>query len=477
MFIFRFDKAQYSADEEVVLSCPENCGPTDVRLYMLANEIRAVYEKKGDRLILHGLGPGNYGIEISCGGEKWEGAFDIAGDGMRVVRYGFLSDFSAEDAGEEDVEWMKDLHINAVQFYDWMYRHDDLVAAKEEYDDPLGRKMSLAVIAGKIKACKERGIRPFAYGAIYAATKDTFLKHPEWGMYTLDKAPMIFADWLYFMNISPDCGWTAHILEEFRKAIEFGFEGIHMDTYGFPKQVWSHDGREVALEAEFPKMIGAAAGIVRKEDPKAGVIFNAVNNWPVETVAGEAQDAVYIEVWPPNDTYYDLYLLIREAKLLSGKNVILAAYMKPFLDGNTAGAKAAWRLGWAAISAAGGTQLVLGEYKGVLRDSYYVNYACLEEDIEAKMRKYSDFQVRYADLLYNDKGMDITRTSACGINEDIRFDAGEHRVSDNAESGTIWTIIRDSGSRITINLINLTGNNNRWNEAKAEPQELAAGSR
>ena len=81
-----------------------------------------------------------------------------------------------------------------------------------------------------------------------------------------------------------------------------------------------------------------------------GVIFNAVNNWPTETVAAAAQDAVYIEVWPPHDTYFDLYRLIREARLLSHRNVILAAYLKAFQGEDMDAAERSFRLAWAVIS-------------------------------------------------------------------------------------------------------------------------------
>ncbi|MCR5279851.1 MAG: glycoside hydrolase family 66 protein [Lachnospiraceae bacterium] len=473
MFEFSFTKAQYLQGEDVVMRCRGNCENIDVKLFKLADEIEADSIIEKESVIIRGLDAGNYGILISQNGETWEGAFDVVTDARTIVRYGFLSDFSAADAGTDDVEWMKDHHINAVQFYDWMYRHDDLISEDDEYEDPLGRKMSLPVILEKVNACKAAGIRPFAYGAVYAATKDTFSKHPEWGMYTLDKEPMVFADWLHFMNISPESGWTKHILDEYRKAIEFGFEGIHMDTYGFPKQVWDSQGKRIELEEEFPKLIRTAADIVKEADNKAGVIFNAVNNWPVESVAGEDQDSVYIEVWPPNDTYYDLYLLIREAKLLSKKNVILAAYLKPFLEENIKKAMSSWRLAWAVIGAAGGTQLVLGENRGILRDSYYVNYAVADERYDKTVRNYCDFLVRYADLLYNDQGKDITRTASGGINEDICFDAGHVRVSDNAESQTVWAIIRNSESRISVNLINLTGNSSDWNKPKNEPVEVS----
>lgn len=237
------------------------------------------------------------------------------------------------------MDWIRRLHFNAVQFYDWMYRHDMLLPPQERYLDPMGRETDLAAIRAKIAACKAAGIRPIAYGAVYAAAKELFAEHPEWAMYTMDGQAMTFAGWLYYMNIAPSCGWSEHILAEFRKAVAFGFSGIHMDTYGFPKQVWDAERRPVELTDALPKLIDRAAEAVRKEDSAAGVIFNAVNNWPMEAVAGTKQDAVYIEVWPPNDRYYDLYTLIREARLCSGKQVVLAAYLHPFQQADTDGAE------------------------------------------------------------------------------------------------------------------------------------------
>lgn len=421
-------------------------------------------------LVIEGLPLGGYGILITTDNGEWEGAFDIVVDHREVTRYGFLADFSSGDAGTNDVEWLKNLHLNAVQFYDWMYRHDRLLPPAQRYEDPMGRHMDLGVITEKIAKCKDYGMRPIAYGAVYAATKDTFEKHPEWGMYTMDGQPMTFANWLYYMNISDGNGWVAHILGEYKKAMKLGFSGIHMDTYGFPKRVWNKDGCAVDLANEFTGLINRAAEIVRIEDENGGVIFNAVNNWPMEAVAKSEQDSMYIEVWPPHDTYQDLYTLVRDARICSGKNVILAAYLKPFQFVDVASAERSFRLAWAVVCASGGTQLVLGEYKSLLKDSYYVNYAKLEQNFLPVVQKNCDFLVRYGDLLYNDKGTDISKTASGGINEDICFESENCNFSTDGKEDTVWTIIRESEKRVTFHLINLKGNNSLWNEGKQEPQ-------
>ena len=182
---------------------------------------------------------------------------------------------------------------------------------------------------------------------------------------------------------------------------------------------------------------------------------------------------MYIEVWPPHDTYFDLYRLIREARLLSHRNVILAAYLKAFQGEDMDAAERSFRLAWAVISASGGTQLVLGENRSLLRDSYYVNYARLRESFLPIVQRNCDFLVRYKDLLYNDPGMDIGKTASGGINEDVRFFSDACTFSTDGQADTVWTLLRESRDRLTLHLINLTGNNAMWNEGKREPTPAA----
>lgn len=293
--ICTFDKAQYLCGEDVRIDLPPELRGGEAQVTRLERPVPCRAHREGAALVLSGLGEGNYGVTIRHGELRWEGAFDVVPERRRVTRYGFLTDFAPDDAGEEDLRWMCALHLNAVQFYDWMYRHDKLLPDSELYSDPMGRPTSLAVIEGKIAACKKLGMRPFAYGAVYAATAATCEAHPDWAMYSMDGQPLVFASWLYFMNIAAGSPWSGHIVGQYLEAARFGFEGIHMDTYGLPKHVWDAEGRPVELAEEFPGLIARAAEAVRSERPEGGVIFNCVNNWPVTDVASAPQDAVYIE--------------------------------------------------------------------------------------------------------------------------------------------------------------------------------------
>jgi dextranase len=477
----RPDRAQYRIGEPIrLLLYPDSNFPTvtTVCVFRLQQEIACVWAQESGIITIESLEIGNYGVSVETEIGVFETAFDVAESAKSVIRYGFLSDFSPEDDDTADLDWLCRLHVNTVQFYDWMYRHDSLISPEDEYLDPIGRRSSLPVIRQKIEACRNRGMRAFAYGAVYAATKETALAHPDWATYSLDGEPMIFADWLNYMNIAPSNGWREHIIREFRSVVEtLGFSGIHLDTYGFPKRVYAQNGERVLFEDAFLPLINAAQDAVYSVDTENGVVFNAVNDWPTERIAQGKQDAQYIEVWPPHDTYHDLYWLINKAKRLAPeKSVVLAAYMKPFQNAaaleDVMKAEHAFRLANAVILASGGIQLVHGEQESLLCDSYYVNHAKMRPEFTDTLVRYADFLVRYAQLLYDDTGYDVSMTAFGGINDDVIAEAENVAFSADGRADTVWMILRESKTRLVLHLINLTGNDVLWNTPKSEPNPV-----
>jgi len=477
----RPDRAQYIIGEPVrLLLNPASSFPAieSVRLFSLQRELDCSWSRQGRTVLLGALEAGSYGVRIETKAGALETAFDVVASAKSVVRYGFLSDFAPEDGDTADLDWLCRLHINTVQFYDWMYRHDRLLSPEDEYREPIGRSSSLTVIRKKIEACRARGMRAFAYGAVYAATEETVQAHPDWAAYTLDGEPLVFADWLNYMNISPASGWSDYIVNEFRTVVEtLGFSGIHLDTYGFPKRIYDKSGAHVSFDEAFLPLINAAREAVCAVDENNGVTFNAVNDWPTERVAAGSQDALYIEVWPPHDTYRDLYQLIQKAKRLAPeKSVVLAAYIKPFQnaadEASVAGAEHAFRLANAVILASGGIQLVHGEEQSLLCDSYYAKHAKIRPEFADTVVCYADYLVRYAPLLYDDKGYDISMTASGGINDDVTAVADNASFSSDGRAGKVWTILRESRNRLTLHLINLTGNDALWNTPKNEPQTV-----
>ena len=169
-------------------------------------------------------------------------SFDIVSNWRKSTRYGFLADFHTRESGdEEDVKWLNKMHLNLVQFYDWMYKHDDLVSETSVYTDLMGRELNLDVVKEKVALCHQYGMKALAYGAVYAASKSFAELHPDWALYQSNGLVYDFINIFTIMNIAEQCPWHAHIIAEYKRAVErVDFDGIHLDTYGFPKTGISH---------------------------------------------------------------------------------------------------------------------------------------------------------------------------------------------------------------------------------------------
>jgi dextranase len=421
-----------------------------------------------------------YGLDATLYGRDGEalgqasGALDVLERWSQAPRYGFLSDFGPDQVAgmEARCRSLVRYHLNVVQFYDWMWRHYRLLPPEEEFTDALGRNLSLRTVRAGIRGVQTGGGAAMAYGAVYGAEPEYADRHTELRLYDEAGVPISLAELFYIMNIAPDSPWVDLMVAEFAEAVrELGFDGIHLDQYGFPKTAYTAVGKLVDLSLHFPALIDRARAAVVAERAGAGVIFNAVENWPIETVAATSQDAVYIEVWPPYVTYNDLRELIREGKRLGkDKQVILAAYLSPFLDasGETmAGAEAAALLATAAISASGGFHLLLGEQDGVLCDPYYPKYATMRPDFATRMRAYYDFLVRYEELFI---APDVEDWQVA-----LGWEAGDDRsieitsmpgmqLSGEAVPGTMWVITRSKPGYRIAHLINLSNQDDvLWN--------------
>jgi dextranase len=408
-------------------------------------------------------------------------SFDVVSDWRKATRYGFLSDFYKEEAGvTADVEYLRKLHVNLVQYYDWMYRHDDLVPPQAEFRDLMGRELSLSVVEEKIALCRRYGMKSIAYGAVYATSREFYEAHRDWALYDSCGNVLDLIGLFFIMNIAAESPWHNHILKQYERTIELvGFDGIHMDTYGFPKTAISrlHGEEKVEfLKEQFPVLINHARERLERLQEDIGLIFNNVGNWPVDTSAPAKQDAVYIEVWHPYERYHHIQQIILRAKLYgAGKPVILAAYLKPFRDlprSEWDKANVAALLLTAVISANGAYHLLNGEHQGVLTQAYYVDYSRLEDGgFIRQLRNYYDFIVRYANVLFDESLEDVTMTHAGGDN--LEYVVSGIPWSTYGEAGKAWTIIRENKRFKTISLINLTNNSDDlWNEGKQLPLEL-----
>jgi dextranase len=409
---------------------------------------------------------------------KAETAFDVAAKWSEAPRYGFLSDFAPGSGdGSEQADFLLRHHLNVVQFYDWMYRHDCLLTEEDPFTDPLGRTISLTAVRARIEALRERGIASFAYAAVYASLPDYAEAHPEQLLYRNDGTAYSLGNFFYIMDISPGSAWTEHVTDEFRRAIEWGFDGLHLDQYGFPKRANRRapgGGSETVRLAEaYPALIDRA----REKLPEAGLIFNNVGTYPAHATAEAGQDAVYIEVWDPVTRLRDVYALVRRTRALTRKPIILAAYLPPFHPERPAEsdqAETGARVAMSVIFASGAYHLLLGENGGVLADPYYPKYGRASASFRERLARYSDFIVMYRDILFDPSLDDWTDAFTGGINNELVLRAADANVrfSTDASLGTVWTLAKEKKDAYVIHLINLVGlDNDVWHAPKERAPE------
>lgn len=428
---------------------------------------------------LFSLGPCGLGIQawvqLSTGIEAYGASAIDRGAGP--VRYGFLSDFSPQDRDSRAlaVDFLLANHITHVQFYDWSFRphqyrptsaKDSLKA--EVYQDTMGKPIDLKVVHDLITELHTRGMLALGYGAVYAAAGEYLQEHPDQALYDHEGHTIDLIGKFFIMNCAEGSSWRRCILDQYRHAVEqVGFDGIHMDTYGFPKSAWDSDGHLVTLDTQFVSLINewAKHGDVN--------IFNNVGGWPADATGQANQEAVYIEVWAPHTHYHHLRQLIKDARR-SSKPVVLAAYLEPFKHRviGTLGALRAFQLLTAAICACGATHLILGESGAVLTQPYYSDYTRLTAYEQSMVLVYSDFQVRYRELLYDPSLVEITESHVLGENREFSIEVPgpeSKAVSFDGEEGSVWTVVQRNDKRIVINLINLVDqSDSKWNTVKNE---------
>lgn len=414
--------------------------------------------------------PRGYGLDVcllGAGGEAlgcaWT-AFDVLDHWTQSPRYGFLVDFAP---GKEGIPEMMDaltrFHINGLQFYDWMYRHDQFLTDQEPYRDPLGRLLSRETVERLITAAQERGIAAMPYTAIYAASDAFYREHPDWALYQASGDPFRLGEgFLVYMDPRPGSAWVEHLLGEFEEILgELDFDGIHLDQYGDPKAAMDAAGKSFPLDEPIAATINLTKDLVTAHDPEGTVIFNAVNNWPIEEVAQTEQDVVYIEVWPPHIWYSDIHRLIVEAQALGdGKPVVLAAYIDPAFEHNA-------HLLNAVIFASGGGHIELGEDQGMLADPYFPEYKRMSPELAEGMTRYYDFAVRYQDVIgprsRDAVGWRPDQLILEGVSTDPRL-----------QKNKVWPIVREGENFLALNLINLLEvNTPEWTkEVEQAPRAL-----
>jgi dextranase len=414
------------------------------------------------------VAPRGYGLDVSVKlNEKIEvvkrsAGLDVLDTWTQMPRYGFLSDFEPGRAdAAQTLQTLTDYHVNGLQFYDWMFRHETLLTDQDPYIDILGRTLSLNTVNILIDEGHKHNISAMPYTAIYAVSLDFYNQHKDWGLYdTFGKPVYLGTDFLAYTDPRPDSKWIKHLLAEFKEVLEkTKFDGIHLDQYGDPKDAYDIDGNYFNLGQPLADTTTEIHTLVRQYRSDGAVVFNCVTNWPVELASRAKEDIIYIEVWAPYTSFSDLHALIAHAQSLgTGKPVVLAAYVHSGFSSNPL-------LMDAIIFASGGGHIELGENMGYLADPYFPKYEKLTMGQAHVLHNYYDFVVRYQNLI-----------GPSTIEATSKWESHIHfsglKVGKNNEDD-VFVVVRESEGYMALSLINFINiKSTKWNEPAEFPEQV-----
>jgi dextranase len=427
-------------------------------------------------VLLGPLEPGGHTVQlVDAGGVVLAStAVEVDDPTNPSMRYGFVADFRPGREADAVARNLRRLHLTHVQFYDWAYRHADLLGGGEVYHDALGQPVSLETVRGLVHEVQRVGARALGYAAVYAVGNDEWARWSEHAMLDAKGAVYALGDFLQLVDPA-SAAWSDHLTADLGRAVtSVGFDGFHLDQYGYPKWARRLDGTPVDLEASFTTLLGE----VRRVLPDSTLCFNNVNDFPTWATAAADQDAVYIEVWPPHVELGHLAAVATRARSVApGRPVVVAAYQEVYDTAPPEVADLTTSFTMATLFSHGATQLLCGEADRLLVDPYYVrNHVATEETMDHLARWY-DFLVAHGRLLTAPGVVEVTGAYAGPYNDDVDVAWDDVEVCETAAAGRIWRRVTRVGDLLVVHLINLAGQpDTRWDAPREPPREVGPGT-
>ncbi|HEX4444290.1 MAG TPA: glycoside hydrolase family 66 protein [Galbitalea sp.] len=466
-------RATYAAGDSIVLEVREAVGPGEVVVRHLGDEVlRAVWDGTSS-IVLGWLPVGTYGIELVTSDAILSTAVEVAEIGRSRLRYGFVVDYSPGRDLSGISDTIRRLHLNGIQFYDWAYRHANLLGGGAEYRDALDQPISLATVRDLIAAVKESGASAVGYAAVYAVGPAEWDEWKHRALLTATGEPYALEDFLFLVDpAAPD--WLESFSSQLSAAAsDLGFSGFHLDQYGYPKRATRADGETIDVATSFTAMIAA----VRERLPSAHLVFNNVNDFPTWATASAPLDAVYIEPWEPTVTLGSLGSVVSRARsVAAGKPIVIAAYQHVYDSATAVEADLATSFTMATLFSHGATQLLAGETDRILVDPYYVRNHVIEPSTSSLLKRWYDFLVEHDELLLEPSIVDATSSYVGAYNSDCDVEFDSATTSDAAVPGSVWRRVTLAGDRLVVHLINLLGQDDAlWDAPRKSPGRTGAG--
>lgn len=303
------------------------------------------------------------------------------------IRYGFYAVYDAPGGDNAAAAArLADLHVNAVEFYDYFPAHGHYAPRDESYVfEPFGIRISGRDVRGKIDAGHVHNMLAIAYVAAYAASRSVFEKHP-FPMTDASGAAKIFngrvttevaADakcerkWFWLMNIADDSPWHEHILGEFARALDDGphdivsFDGFELDTYGDASDATFHatgSRRDGDLLVDvLHDFVGDVRNRARQVKAGAIVSFNSVNEFGAEAMS-DVTDFAFLELWRQHTPWLsDIVEICHRHRGPRRQRVVLKLYPADMVPKQTAWPPGSLARILGAAMTGGGSLMVVGQ--------------------------------------------------------------------------------------------------------------------
>ena len=389
-------------------------------------------------------------------------AVDVSSNWDRFPRYGYVAEYPKreKDETEKIIDNLNKYHINGLQFYDWQNKHHKPIPDTKDntysaWKDIANRDVYYDTVKNYIDAAHGKNMKAANYNLIYGAYTDYKQDgvKPEWGIYKdsehneqdMHQLPSGWASSIDVFNPA-NKDWQNYIFNEEKKANKLlNFDIFHMDTLGGRGLVYDYEGKEVDLPSTYTEFANNA-----KKTLGAGIVFNTVNRYGLEYIAKSDVDFLYSELWPSeNKDYNSLKETVDIGYELTGgkKNTVIAAYMNyGSADSKGEFNENSVRLCDAAIFAAGGDHIELGD-TGMLCKEYFPNKnLTMTDSLKASMRSYYDFITAYENLL---------RDNVSEKNNKIQLQ--DIKTSNDGKADTVWTYAKGKEGYDVIHMINLLG--------------------
>jgi dextranase len=393
---------------------------------------------------------GTHALEVlSAGGELLaEEFFSVRPLGEEPVM-GFVTSFD-EHSRDSVLAWLSQLRCTVVQVYDWMDSYSTPMPESNNYDDPLGRPIDRSSLVALIEGIRSMGAVAQAYAPVCAADAELADSRPEWRLYRNDGEPESLGDLLQIMDPGSS-GWREHWIREYGRAVKaLGFNGFHLDTYGYPRNALNAQGEPVPIERGYAEFVDA----VRSAHPHDVVSFNQVNGVPRGFPAPTSPSFRYSEVWPPNDQWRHLEgLLGRSAGSQLPHGDTLAIY-PPVWEGDRRDAVRTAVLSEAIITTLGANTLIWGDDHGALRHPYYVDHETLGASECETVLEWHRFGLRCRDLFR--ESLDTSWYELTDENASVLV-GSEIAVSPEPRGGSLFCRVRRGTDLVVVGVLDLSG--------------------